>query len=684
MSEDHNRPPPGWLLTVAFVILWLFAAYAVFYLVQKPFDQDFAWAIGNAILDVLLSLCIVLLGTALGRRLTHLLGISFTSPGEELILVAGVGLGALSFLTLALGLAGLLYRWVFYGVSAVLVLVLFPDIMASCRTIWACRRVRRPPRLLAFYLVITLSLAFLVALTPPIDWDGLFYHLTGPKLYIGQHRIVPGIDIPHLNFPSLMEMLYLYGMLLKGDVAAKLVHFWYALLLTGLVYRLARRHLAPKVAWPSVAIFASMPMIPVLAGWAYNDIALAFYQLAAVYTLCNWFDDRRRQWLLLSAAMCGLAMGLKYTSFVCPLTLAALIVWRLAIRERARPGVVVKTLLAFGAVALLVASPWYVKNYFFTGNPFYPFAYSVFGGRFWDEFRAAWYARAGTGIGLNPVKLLALPWTLTLGIRDMNYYDGRMGPLFLALLPLLVVYWAYRPLRQASSRPPAVGYLLAFALAQYLAWTWGVVVSRSLFQSRLLLPCFVALAPALAVALDALRALDRPQFSLHRFIWMTVAIVLSLNVVYQGLDFLRTDPLPYLAGRESRDEFLTRNLGRHYTMMRYVNENLPSEAKVLFLWEPRSYYCQRQVQPDPVLETWKHLLYKYGSVGAIAQHLADEGYTHILLHQKGLEFMIRTKLDPITDEDVHLWENLASDYLTVVHREGEGYVLYALDRGSGR
>jgi len=77
MSEDHNRPPPGWLLTVAFVILWLFAAYAVFYLVQKPFDQDFAWAIGNAILDVLLSLCIVLLGTALGRRLSTL----FPDPG---------------------------------------------------------------------------------------------------------------------------------------------------------------------------------------------------------------------------------------------------------------------------------------------------------------------------------------------------------------------------------------------------------------------------------------------------------------------------------------------------------------------------------------------------------------------------------------------------------------------------
>ncbi|MCR4406250.1 MAG: glycosyltransferase family 39 protein [Anaerolineae bacterium] len=672
-----------WMLAVGFVIGWLFAAYAVFYLVQKPFDQNFATATGNAVLDALFSPVILLLGAALGRRLIRLLGASLASPGEELILTTSLGLGLLSFLVLILGLVGLLYKWVFYGLSAVLFLALFSDATAVCRTAWTCRPAIRPPRPLFIYLAITLGLAFLVALTPPVDWDGLFYHLTGPRLYVEQHRIAPGIDIPHLNFPSLMEMLYLYGMLLKGDVTAKLMHFWYALLLTGLVYLLARRHLFPRAAWPSVAIFASMPMIPVLAGWAYNDIALAFYQLAALYTLCNWFTDRRRQWLILSAAMCGLAMGLKYTSFVCPLTLVVLIVWRQAIRERARAGVIFRSLLLFSVVALLVASPWYIKNFFFTGNPFYPFAYEVFGGRFWDEFRAAWYARAGTGIGLNPLKLLALPWTLTLGIRDMNYYDGRMGPLFLALLPSLLVYWLYRPRREGPPRSAAVSYLLVFALAQYLAWTWGVIASRSLFQSRLLLPCFVALAPALAVALDSLRALDRSAFSLHRFVWMTIAIVLALNVVYQGLDFLRIDPLPYLAGRESRDEFLTRNLGQHYAAMQDINENLPAGAKILFLWEPRSYYCQRQAQPDAILETWKHLVYKYDSVDAIARHLADEGYTHVLLHQKGLEFVLEAGMDPITEEDVRLWENLASDYLTVVHREDEGYVLYALGGGSG-
>ncbi len=668
-----------WLLTIAFLILWLFVAYAVFYLVQKPFDQAFAAAMGDASLNVLISLLIVLLGAALGLRLTRLLGVSFASPGEGLVLSTGVGLGALSFLVLALGLVGLLHRWVFYALSAVLIFVLLPDGITVGRWAFACRRAERPPFLLALYLTITLGLAFLVALTPPIDWDGLFYHLTGPKLYIEQQRIVAGIDIPHLSFPSLMEMLYLYGMLLKGDVAAKLVHFWYALLLTALMYLLVRRHLSPSVAWPAVAIFASMPMIPVLASWAYNDIALAFYQLAALYALCNWFADRRRPWLPLSAVMCGLAMGLKYTSFVCPLTLVVLIVWRLGVRERARVGVVFRALLSFSGVALLVAAPWYVRNWFFTGNPFYPFAYRVFGGRFWDEFRAAWYARAGTGIGLNLLELLALPWTLTLGIRDMNYYDGRMGPLFVGLLPLLLVYFLLRPRGKVPARPKAVGYLLFFALIQYLAWTYGVMVSWSLFQSRLLLPCFVALSPALAVALEALRVLDRPRFSLRRFIWMTVALVLALNLVYQGRDTLRINPLPYLTGLETRQAFLERTLGEHYVAMQIIGARTPAEAKVLFLWEPRSYYCPRAAQPDPVLETWKHLLALRPTLPAIAESLRADGFTHVLLSRRGLNFMLDTGLDPITAEDVATWDEFAAEYLTLLDSTPRGdYELYAL------
>ena len=79
----------------------------------------------------------------------------------------------------------------------------------------------------------------LAALTPPTDWDGLFYHLTWPAWALDAGRIgPPPVAVPHFSFPGLMESLFLLAMAVLDDVAAKLVHWLFALLLGGLVYRL--------------------------------------------------------------------------------------------------------------------------------------------------------------------------------------------------------------------------------------------------------------------------------------------------------------------------------------------------------------------------------------------------------------------------------------------------------------
>ena len=73
-------------------------------------------------------------------------------------------------------------------------------------------------------------------------------------------------------------------------------------------------------------------------------------------------------------------MGVKYTSFVCPVAASLFICWHMA-RARARWNAWVKALALFGGIALIVAAPWYLCNLAFTGNPVYPFAYGIFGGR---------------------------------------------------------------------------------------------------------------------------------------------------------------------------------------------------------------------------------------------------------------------------------------------------------------
>jgi 4-amino-4-deoxy-L-arabinose transferase-like glycosyltransferase len=669
--------------------MWLFAVVGIFYTVQKPFSPEAAVAIINALLDLLTVGWLGVLALGLGYRglrWLKLVGRTMTD-GEALIIGVGLGLGGLGLLTFSLGLAGLLYSWLFITLSLLLSLLLWPDLLALKRRL---RFTDRPYQLTGFYIMAVSLLTLIIALLPPIDWDGLFYHLTAPKLFIQNHGIRPGLDVPHFNFPFLMEMLFTYAMLLKGDIAAKLVHTLYGGLLAGLVYLTARRFLSQAAAWPAVLVLLSMPMVSTLAGWAYNDLALAFYQGAALYALLRSHrskEDNQLQpsfdahWLILSGLLAGLAMGLKYTSFVAPLTIGLLLLWRMLPKN---PSILHpppstfqwKAIFFFALPALLVALPWYLKNLFFTGNPFYPFAAGLFNGLYWDQFRANWYAQAGSGIGFDPLTLLGLPILATLGIKDANYFDGRTGPLFLAFLPLMIVYGLGR--YRASARPPALNVLLFFALAQFIFWMLGVIWSRSLWQSRLLLPGLVALCPVVGWLWQDLSHLDWPGFSVRRFANLLITLVLCLNLFEFSLNFIQINPLPYLTGYESRADYLTRRLGAYYATMEKLNQTLPPTAAVLFLWEPRTYFCRLTCRPDSILDQLAHDQFVYGDAANIVAAWKQMGISHVLLHRQGLDFIKAEGTEAVYQPALQELAVLEAQYFEPVFDIAGAYQVYAL------
>jgi hypothetical protein len=333
-------------------------------------------------------------------------------------------------------------------------------------------------------------------------------------------------------------------------------------------------------------------------------------------------------------------------------------------------------LLLFAFIAALVAAPWYLKNWLFTGNPVYPFLYGLFGGQFWDSFRADWYAAGGTGIGIRPTTWLALPWLLTLGIRDANYWDGRTGPLFLLFLPLILLYIILGLFRRDAYRARAVNTLLIFALAQFVVWALGASWSRPLWQSRLLLPCLAALAPVVGWLWADLPRFDLPRFSVSRFANLAIGVTLALTLVDMALLTQKIDPLPYLTGLESSSDYLTRRLGAHYAAMQQLNDSLPGEAVVTFLWEPRSYYCQRDCRPDAILDAFPHLVERYGSAARIAQAWREAGVTHVLIHTAGLDFVMHEAPETV---DPAILAELQANHLALLFEVGQAYRLYALE-----
>jgi hypothetical protein len=264
---------------------------------------------------------------------------------------------------------------------------------------------------------------------------------------------------------------------------------------------------------------------------------------------------------------------------------------------------------------------------------------------------------------------------LTLGVRDMNYWDGRTGPLFLLFLPLVLVYGLSTYTRKRDDHPTALGPLLVFALAQFGFWIVGVVWSRSLWQSRLLLPGLAALAPVVGWLWVDLSRFNQRGFSVSHFVNVAIGLTLALTLVDIGLFTLQINPLPYLVGTETRDEYLTRRLGAHYAAMQQINQFLPPDAVVLFLWEPRSYYCQRECRPDSILDEFPHMLHQYDSAGAIARAWRKAGVTHILIHRTGLDFLLRENPETIDTEVLKILED---EYLQQNFDVAGVYQLYAL------
>ena len=667
-----------WAVTVLF-LAWLFYALSAYYVVQKPFSVPqlfglagtvatwwrfpFSWtAVGRSLLDIAFALWIAWVALGVGLVGLKWLQLPLESTLARFLYGLGLGWGALGLFVLFLGLLGLVSSAVFYSLMLLLTAVTLLPVLRFLPQI----RPSRPTKLVTLYLCLTIGMALIVALLPPTSWDGLFYHLKGPKLYLEAGRIIGGIDIPHLNFPSLLEMLFMLGMGLRGDVTAALLHFGFHGLLAGLVYLIARDLLPVPRPGTAVLILYSIPMILNLGVEAYNDLALAFYQIAALVALYKWQQSNNQRWLILCGLWCGLAMGLKYTSFVAPLTIALLMVWHF----RQRLGQMIRPLLTIAIPAAIVAAPWYIKNWAFTGNPVYPF---VFEGRFWDSYRASAYAGVGTGIGFDPIALLRLPHDLILGLQDASG-DGQTGPLFLIFLPLLLVY-AFSRLGRQAERP--FFHILVFVLVQYLFWTYGVIFSAGLRQTRLLLPAFVALCPVVAWIWADLAQFDHPQFSLHRFVGLVIGIVLTMNLLAQLLLWLPGAPWAYVLGSDSRDDLLHRYLGPHYSAMQGIN-TLPEDAVVLFLYEPRSYYCERDCRPDSILDTFGHLEYLHQDATEIAAAWQDMGISHVLLFEAGYTFVVNADMIWLKPQDLALMDRLRQDYLQPVAAWQDDYTLYEL------
>jgi hypothetical protein len=404
---------------------------------------------------------LAIVGAAVGLGLlvvSRLPGFNELTRSERLFFAGGAGLSLWSLATLGLGLAGLLQPAVHWGLALAGVAA-----AGACgptflqRTTDAERTTPAPTWLVVAALLVCVPMAWamlLGACTPQVDFDVVEYHLNGPKEWFQHGRIA---FLPHniyTSFPFLTEMLLLSGMALRNDAHAgalagqvSLTAFS-ALTAVGL-YAAGRRWFSPSAGWLAALVWLTTPWTYRLSIIAYAEGGLSFYVLASFLAAHEACVRKQPAWFALTGFLAGSAMACKYPGLISVAVPVGIGCGASLMRQRVgwRTAVWLLSLFAVGAAAAV--GPWLAKNWFETGNPVYPLAYSVFGGRDFDAETNGRWVRAHAPPAYRSARDLLRD--LALRLEDVVANNDWHSPLLFGLAPLACFAWRQRRERIVSA-----------------------------------------------------------------------------------------------------------------------------------------------------------------------------------------------------------------------------------------
>ena len=531
-------------------------------------------------------------------------------------------------------------------------------------------------------LAAILAVELLLCLAPPVSRDALIHHLAIPKLWIrhGGWFETPWAQFSY--FPMNVDLLYLVSLMFGNDALPALIHLLFGWGTGYLVYRYLRDREGRAWGLLGLLVFASTPMVIRLSVTAYVDLGLVFFTTASVLAYLHWRDDGygEAKWLILSAACMGLAAGTKYNAFISWIFLNGAVCFLYA-RDTGKQLQAVRWGGLFFLVALAVVSPWLIKNLILKGNPVYPLMDGLFtfihGGREPAAFLTTADMNSGgfsfirnrMGVyGEEAWQILLLPVRIFFEGRDHSpqHFDGVLNPLFALSIPF--AFWGTRKCHR----------LFFLSL---IVFVFTVSVLTADLRIRYILPIlpFAAILAVLGIrnAVDWLqRRLNRAPIAAAGAVMAGVSLLMAANLFYLGSLFADVRPLPFILGQETRDAFLSRQVGS-YPAVAFINRTLQGDAVVYLLYvSGRGYYLDREYLHHVGLETGivKSIGRASADTAALAAFLRSLGGTHLLVQER---LLVKAIGDNLPEEAVGpVLEKLAHCLVKVY--ESNGHAVYRI------
>lgn len=639
-------------------------------------------ALTRALIAIAGAALVFIAAQTLGAGVCALIRPEFDNWMERFVYRAGMGFGMLAYISLGMAAMGI-YRPAFVrlfvlgtaGIGVILYVLRFRQKAMQL----AARTTIQP--LLKWKVSVWQVIAFLAALValigalaPEIEYDALWYHLWLPRLWLEHGTPVDLVSEYISLYPLTWELVYGAGLVMGGSIAAKLLSFSCLPLTAMVIYQLVRRYVPQASPWLAVTIWITAPTVLWEATTTYVDLALGFFVMLVIYSVIRYADTRERPWIIIAGLSIGFALGIKHLALIILVVVSAGLALKLWLEARTLKAVVLP-LLILGGIGLLVALPWYVRNWQASRNPVFPELYSVFGAQPPQRWNAV------TNQGLEQFKahfgrprtfsnLVTLPWDMTI---HATRYGGNLGPIFLMFIPILLLY---------RNGTPVIPWLGGLVLIFILFWA----SSLSSFQMRFLVP----IVPLLAVlAAESFEKIRRTATAVGgklgmRLVEFVVVVLALLNLppftslhefdrlVWDGwlTNVTHTVPLGVVLGGVTEADYLNQKVSS-YAAWQYIDTNLASDSRILTFSGGDHFYSHRQrLASDATMARDAVWVPQRGEENLVLEQMKILGITHILFDKRQIADLEAWNLAIIQPETISRWY--------VQEYEDTSFILYRL------
>jgi hypothetical protein len=363
---------------------------------------------------------------------------------------------------------------------------------------------------------------------PEVYYDALTYHLSVLRAWSQAGGITNLPTNLYSYFPFGTEMVF-YGPFHWGsEEAVEGLNVIFLILVAWAAGTWAREEGGKTASYLAAGWVLSLPLMASVAWCAQVDGLHALTTLLFFYCLSQTSRKMTVPWLVTSAIMGGMAMAVKYTAF---LTLSAgLMVWGKDIARKTRLNL---SLVLGVSIPLAVLSlPWLIKNWVYSGNPFYPYVGSWFHGFALPADRMAYLMSVhvqALGSGEN-----FFLWISQVFARDL---DKTLAPLLFSFLPLLFFAGGAR---EKGGKILSAGFLSLFL---------GLALTHLM---RLNLGPITVIIVGLSIVVGPIQGKGLGGLWKAGFL---VFFILNLQLVFRySVNFFGS--VPMWLGEETRDEYL--------------------------------------------------------------------------------------------------------------------------------